>query len=300
MQIKILSEYAKDIKRSMNAVASAAGVHHEYVRRAVANLVTAVVEHNGDIESLQEIYSEGNYALRSKEIHRLLILVDNLVNNRNQLLEDSNVNRSQQSRSNEGSINRHYNKNTGNSRMPNNNNPFDYYGYGEQREQQQSPQQEDPINDLSTNALLLKEVLENQKNANPTNIHKFLRLFMLDEHTFVNEPQRLHALLIGMFNRVTAQAAFNLFMQMRSKYVQQVPGMGMGNAGGVSSYNLGDPQYLVQGGAEGYAARLAYEERREMLEDKRFDRYMRNMMMVNMQKMMGAQTPMSGDPGMMH
>jgi hypothetical protein len=35
-----------------------------------------------------------------------------------------------------------------------------------------------------------------------------------------------------------------------------------------------------------------------MLEDKRFDKYMRNMMMVNMQKMMGAQTPMIGDPGM--
>jgi hypothetical protein len=62
MQIKILSEYAKDIKRSMNAVATAAGVHSEYVRRAVSNLVTALVEHNGNIETLQEIYSEGNVA----------------------------------------------------------------------------------------------------------------------------------------------------------------------------------------------------------------------------------------------
>jgi hypothetical protein len=35
-----------------------------------------------------------------------------------------------------------------------------------------------------------------------------------------------------------------------------------------------------------------------MLEERRFDKYMRNMMMVNMQKMMGAQTPMIGDPGM--
>jgi hypothetical protein len=35
MQIKILSEYAKDIKRSMYAVSKAAGVHHEYVRKAV-------------------------------------------------------------------------------------------------------------------------------------------------------------------------------------------------------------------------------------------------------------------------
>jgi hypothetical protein len=71
MQIKILSEYAKDTKRSMNAVAAAAGVHHEYVRRAVSNLITAVVEHKGDIETLQEIYTEGNYSLKPNEIHRL-------------------------------------------------------------------------------------------------------------------------------------------------------------------------------------------------------------------------------------
>jgi hypothetical protein len=124
---------------------------------------------------------------------------------------------------------------------------------------------------------------------------------MLDEQTFVNEPNRLYALLQGMFSPVVAQAAFTLFMQMKAKYVQQPGGMGMGpmgNAMGVSTYNLGDPRYLVQGGADGYAQRLAYEERREMLEDKRFDKYMRNMMMVNMQKMMGAQTPMIGDPGM--
>jgi hypothetical protein len=196
MQIKILQEYAKDIKRTMNAVATAAGVHHEYVRRAVSNLVTAVVEHNGDIEALQEIYSEGNYALRAKEIHRLLILVDNLVN-RNQSLEDSNDNGSQQKSPNEGSINRHYNNNSRNSRMRNSNNPYDYYGYGQQsqQEQQQQPQQqeEDVINDLSTNAQLLKEVLQNQKNASPTNIQKTLRLFMLDEHTFINQPSSLSA-----------------------------------------------------------------------------------------------------------
>lgn len=104
-----------------------------------------------------------------------------------------------------------------------------------------------------------------------------------------------------MFNPVTAQAAFNLFMQMRPKYVQQ-PGLMMGapagGGGGIPTYNLGDPQYLMQGGADGYAARLAYEERREMLEYKRFDKYMRNMMMFNMQRMMGAQTPMIGDAGM--
>jgi hypothetical protein len=104
-----------------------------------------------------------------------------------------------------------------------------------------------------------------------------------------------------MFNPITAQTVFNLFMQMRSKYVQQpaIPN-GVGG-GGIPTYNLGDPQYMMQGGAEAYnnAARLAYEERREMLEDRRFDKYMRNMMTVNMQKMMGSQTPMIGDPGMM-
>jgi hypothetical protein len=133
MQIKILQEYAKDIKRSMNAVATTVGVHHEYVRRAVRNLVTAVVEHNGDIERLQEIYSEGNYSLRPRDIQKLLILVDNLVN-KNQSTENFNDNRLRQNRSNEGSINRHYNNNSGNRRMRNNSSPFDYYGYGQQQQ----------------------------------------------------------------------------------------------------------------------------------------------------------------------
>jgi hypothetical protein len=71
-------------------------------------------------------------------------------------------------------------------------------------------------------------------------------------------------------------------------------------AAGISTYNLADPQYLMTGGgADAYATRLAMEERREMLEEKRWDKYMRNMMMmiiiiINMQRMMGAQTLMIG------
>jgi hypothetical protein len=79
----------------------------------------------------------------------------------------------------------------------------------------------------------------------------------------------------------------------------QQPGMGMtGNGGsGITTYNLGDPQ----GDSDAYAAKLALEERREMLEEKRFDKYMRNvMMMINMQNMIGAQTPMIGDPSGLH
>jgi hypothetical protein len=58
---------------------------------------------------------------------------------------------------------------------------------------------------------------------------------------------------------------------------------------------------MTGGGSDAYAARLAMEERREMLEEKRWDRYMRNMMMmiiiiINMQRMMGAQTLMIGNP----
>jgi hypothetical protein len=82
-------------------------------------------------------------------------------------------------------------------------------------------------------------------------------------------------------------------MQMRPKYVQQ-PGMMVGApgaGGGIPRFNLGDPQYFIPGGTDAYAAKLAMEERREMLEEKRFDKYMRNMMMINMKKMMGAQTP---------
>jgi hypothetical protein len=49
--------------------------------------------------------------------------------------------------------------------------------------------------------------------------------------------------------------------------------MGNGGPGGISTYNLGDLQYLMQGGSEGWAARLAYEEGREMMEDCRLYRY---------------------------
>jgi|GEM_PF-6060330 len=56
---------------------------------------------------------------------------------------------------------------------------------------------------------------------------------------------------------------------------------------------------MTGGGSDAYATRLAMEERREMLEEKRWDKYMRNMMMIiiiiiNMQRMMGAQTLMIG------
>jgi hypothetical protein len=54
---------------------------------------------------------------------------------------------------------------------------------------------------------------------------------------------------------------------------------------------------MTGGGSDTYATRLAMEERREMLEEKRWNKYMRNMMMIiNMQRMMGAQTLMIGNP----
>jgi hypothetical protein len=79
-------------------------------------------------------------------------------------------------------------------------------------------------------------------------------------------------------------------------------------AAGIPTYNLGDPPVPHDGrrGSDTYATRLAMEERREMLEEKLWDKYMRNMMMrnmmmiINMQRMMGAQTLMIGDPSGMH
>jgi hypothetical protein len=75
-------------------------------------------------------------------------------------------------------------------------------------------------------------------------------------------------------------------------------------AAGIPTYNLGDPPVPHDGrrGSDTYATRLAMEERREMLEEKLWDKYMRNMMMmiINMQRMMGAQTLMIGDPSEMH
>jgi hypothetical protein len=74
-------------------------------------------------------------------------------------------------------------------------------------------------------------------------------------------------------------------------------------AAGIPTYNLGDPPVPHDGrrGSDTYATRLAMEERREMLEEKRWDKYMRNMMIIiNMQRMMGAQTLMIGDPSGTH
>jgi hypothetical protein len=80
MHIKILSEYSKDINRSQYAVSKATGFHAEYVRKAVNNLITAVVENNGDVETLQRMYTEGSYSLKRDEVNRLLLLVDKIVN----------------------------------------------------------------------------------------------------------------------------------------------------------------------------------------------------------------------------
>jgi hypothetical protein len=63
----------------MYAVTSAGGFHREHVRRAISNFVTAVVDNDGDVERLEQIYTEGNYSLKPEEINRLLIL-DRVVN----------------------------------------------------------------------------------------------------------------------------------------------------------------------------------------------------------------------------
>jgi hypothetical protein len=64
----------------MYAVASGGGFHREHVRRAISNFVIAVVDNDGDVERLQQIYTEGNYSLKPEEVNRLLILVDKGVN----------------------------------------------------------------------------------------------------------------------------------------------------------------------------------------------------------------------------
>ena len=59
MQIKILSEYSKDIGRGYREVSRVLGIHHQYVRKAVSNLVRVTVENNGDVERLRQMYTEG-------------------------------------------------------------------------------------------------------------------------------------------------------------------------------------------------------------------------------------------------
>lgn len=58
----------------------ALGDFTEHARRAISNFVIAVVDNDGDVERLQQIYTEGNYSLKPEEVNRLLILVDKVVN----------------------------------------------------------------------------------------------------------------------------------------------------------------------------------------------------------------------------
>lgn len=58
----------------------ALGDFTERVRRAISNFVTAVVDNDGDVERLQQIYTEGNSSLKPEEVNRLLIFVDKVVN----------------------------------------------------------------------------------------------------------------------------------------------------------------------------------------------------------------------------
>jgi len=58
----------------------ALGDFTERVRRAISNFVTAVVDNDGDVERLQQIYTVGNSSLKPEEVNRVLILVDKVVN----------------------------------------------------------------------------------------------------------------------------------------------------------------------------------------------------------------------------
>jgi hypothetical protein len=44
MQIRILSEYSKDIGRGYREASRVLDIHHQYVRKAVSNLVRVTVE----------------------------------------------------------------------------------------------------------------------------------------------------------------------------------------------------------------------------------------------------------------
>jgi hypothetical protein len=59
MQIKILSEYSNDIGRGYREMSRVLGIHHQYVRKAVSNLVRMTVEDSGDVERLRQMYTEG-------------------------------------------------------------------------------------------------------------------------------------------------------------------------------------------------------------------------------------------------
>lgn len=162
------------------------------------------------------------------------------------------------------------------------------------------------VPDLSSNAAILKTLLENTRNTQPVHIKKFLEVFNIMESQWMANPIQLFEYLKYMFGPAAGENIFNAFNSARGAHIY-TPGQGFGMGGmpnmmmggmgmgglmpGMMGGNPNDPMYQAMVQKELYDEMKAEKEKRR--EDERFDKIMRIMMMKMMGTSMNDKMPMN-------
>ncbi len=161
------------------------------------------------------------------------------------------------------------------------------------------------VPDLSSNASILKTLLENTRNTQPIHIKKFLEVFNIMEPQWMQNPMQLFEYLKYMFGPAAGENIFNAFNSARGAHVYtpnqgfgggmmgmpMMGGMGMGMGMMPGMGNPNDPMYQAMVQKELYDEMKAEKEKRR--EDERFDKIMRIMMMKMMGTSMNDKMPMN-------
>jgi len=152
------------------------------------------------------------------------------------------------------------------------------------------------VPDLSSNAAILKTLLENTRNTQPIHIKKFLEVFNIMEPQWMQQPLELYEYLKYMFGPAAGENIFKAFNAARGAHVYTPPGqggfgmpmmpgmmgMGVGGMGMMGSGNPNDPM------TQAYMAQQMYEEMKAEKEKRRQDEQFDKMMRIMMMKMMGS------------
>jgi len=184
-------------------------------------------------------------------------------------------------------------------------------------------------------ALLMREILENNFNPRPHVVNRFIHMFKRFKHIWLAQPHKLLATLKANFQPSAGETAFMMFMDMRgqtigsdnpqdlyrltgaSQYTPQSPGLaGMMASMGAGAGPATPDMAAAAGIGNGYGSQYAYGygyppnpvlSRREMMEieeerafNRKMDRMMKMQTMMSMNAMtrnsMSPQGGMMGDP----
>lgn len=156
------------------------------------------------------------------------------------------------------------------------------------------------VPDLSSNAAILKTLLENTRNTQPIHIKKFLEVFNIMEPQWMMNPIELFEYLKYMFGPAAGENIFKAFNAARGAHVYTPPTQGgfnplMGMMPGMNPMMMGgnpnDPQYQAMMASQMYEEMKAEKEKRR--QDEQFDKMMRIMMMKMMGSSMNDKIPMN-------